>query len=444
MNKRSHIHKKADSSASNPVLSQLQSRPLIAQAQPQSEKHLTQTQIENQEFQQQKFEATRLKLQAKYDTITPEGQERLTVLQAKMSDSLQRRLKHALSFGSNFANIPISRPDAPSQLPVQTKLTIGQTGDKYEKEAHQFAEELDKETHAPVFQQAEQKLHREEMSVEEKEIQRKPMLQRQLQAGKGGNEMIVRRALSNNKLNVVGEKHKESEDRGRDNERQFCYEKTGSKKYWTEQEFRDRKYNLLKDSFHDKRETADPWELRMQQNCAILEKYALMICEQTVENWNKEKTMNIIQKTMKTFVKNMEEEYELLKLGFNGFTWKIKNGKEGEKNLSKEIDELQKEYEVITKSDLLDLDPIKTAIKGMTDKIYMIEKTLGTKGNMKEVMEARSAAMHKAAENRGKEKGVWKVGDRHREDMQAMNPVAYELTSESKFVQEYENWTKKG
>ncbi|OWY63823.1 hypothetical protein B7486_50785 [cyanobacterium TDX16] len=122
MNKRSHIYKKADSSASNPVLSQFQSRPFIAQAKPQSQKPLTQTETKNQEFQQQKFEATRLKLQAKYGTITPEGQEQLTVLQAKMSGSLHKRLQDASSNGRNFANIPISRPDASSQQAVQRQL----------------------------------------------------------------------------------------------------------------------------------------------------------------------------------------------------------------------------------------------------------------------------------------------------------------------------------
>lgn len=184
MNKRSHLHKKPDSSASNPVQSQFQSRLNIAQAKPQSQKPLTQTQTENGEFQQQKFEATKLELQAKYGAITPEGQERLTVLQAKMSGLLQTRLEQASSNGRNFANIPISCPDAPSQEAVQTKLTIGEPGDKYEQEADKFAEQLDKLTHAPASPQAAQNLQHEEMSVEEKEIQRKPMLQ--LRAGEGG------------------------------------------------------------------------------------------------------------------------------------------------------------------------------------------------------------------------------------------------------------------
>ena len=166
MNKRSHIHKKADSSASNPVHSQLQSRPFIAQAQPQSSKPISKTETETQEFQQHNSEATKLKLQAKYGTITPEGQERLTVLQAKISSTLQRRLEHASSKGSNFAHIPISRPDAPSQLAVQTKLTIGKPGDKFEQQANRVAAQVVNQINAPISPQARQSqpVQREEMS----------------------------------------------------------------------------------------------------------------------------------------------------------------------------------------------------------------------------------------------------------------------------------------
>ena len=160
----------------------MQSRPKIAQAQPQSHKPLTQTQTENQEFQQQKFEATKLELQAKYSTITPEGQERLTVLQAKMSGLLYRRLQQASSNGRNFANIPRSRPDAPSQSAIQTKLTIGKPGDKYEQEAQVAT--LVKQINAPVSVQVGQNLQREEMPEEEEKLQIKPMLQ--LRAAAGG------------------------------------------------------------------------------------------------------------------------------------------------------------------------------------------------------------------------------------------------------------------
>ena len=186
MNKRLHSHKKADSSASNPVRSQFQSRPFIAQAKPKSQKPVTQTETENQEFQQHKFEATKLELQAKYGIITPEGQERLTVLQAKMSGTLQRRLEHALSNGSNLTNIPISSPDAPSQLAVQRKLTIGEPGDKYEQEADRVASQVVKQINTPAPQQTgqSQPIQREEVAEEEEKLQMKPMLQ--LRAAVGG------------------------------------------------------------------------------------------------------------------------------------------------------------------------------------------------------------------------------------------------------------------
>ena len=138
---------------------------------------------ENQEFRQQKFEATKLEIQAKYGTITPEGQERVTVLQAKMTDLVQRRLDHASRFGHNFANIPISRPDAPSQPVVQTKLTIGEPGDKYEQEADRVAAQVVKQIDAPVSGQGGQNVQREELSEEEKDLQMKPMLQFRLAKG---------------------------------------------------------------------------------------------------------------------------------------------------------------------------------------------------------------------------------------------------------------------
>jgi hypothetical protein len=179
MNKRSHIHKKADSSASSPVLSQFHPSPFVIQAQSRSQKPLAQTETENREFQQHNVEVTRLQIQAEHGTIAPEGQEQLTVLQAKMSGLLQERLQHASRFSHNFANIPISRPEVlPHQL-VQTKLTIGKPGDKYEQEADRVAAQVVNQINAPVSQQAEKNVQREEMSVEEKELQMKPMLQLQ-------------------------------------------------------------------------------------------------------------------------------------------------------------------------------------------------------------------------------------------------------------------------
>ncbi len=92
----------------------------------------TQQDIENETFALQQMEATKLEIQAKFGSITPEGQERLDVLQAKMNGLLLSRVKTASQFGHNIANISLKRLDTPA--PVQAKLTIGEPGDKYEQE----------------------------------------------------------------------------------------------------------------------------------------------------------------------------------------------------------------------------------------------------------------------------------------------------------------------
>lgn len=114
MKERLQIRKKADSSPAISEESELLSRSLTNQAKQQSHTPVTQTEIENQEFQQNQVEATKLQLQAKYGNITPEAQERLTVLQAKMNGLLLSRVEQGSRFGHNFANIAVNRGDAAS------------------------------------------------------------------------------------------------------------------------------------------------------------------------------------------------------------------------------------------------------------------------------------------------------------------------------------------
>ncbi|MEH2168450.1 MAG: DUF4157 domain-containing protein [Nostoc sp.] len=148
--------------------SQLAYRPFGGQTQKASFTPVTQTDVENEAFAEEKMEVTGLELQAKHGTITPEGQERLTVLQAKMDRSLNYRLEKATRFGHNFANIPVRRPDTPT--PIQAKLTIGEPGDRYEQEADQTARQVMQRIHQPQSEQ----LQREELPDEEDELQMKP------------------------------------------------------------------------------------------------------------------------------------------------------------------------------------------------------------------------------------------------------------------------------
>ena len=63
--------------------------------------------MENNAFEQHPFEATGRKATAAYGTTTPEEQEQLGVLQAKMDYSWAERLQRVTRFGHNVANIPI-------------------------------------------------------------------------------------------------------------------------------------------------------------------------------------------------------------------------------------------------------------------------------------------------------------------------------------------------
>lgn len=137
MKQRLHISKKADSSATVSEEAQFQSHPSTHKTQQQTNTPVSQTEVENQEFQQQQLEATKLAIQAKHGTITPEGQTQLTLLQAKMNDVLHRRVEQGAGFCHNLENIALHHPNSiPS---VQAKLAIAQPGDKSEQQADQVA-----------------------------------------------------------------------------------------------------------------------------------------------------------------------------------------------------------------------------------------------------------------------------------------------------------------
>ncbi|WP_228038852.1 DUF4157 domain-containing protein [Nostoc sp. LEGE 12450] len=145
---------------------QLAHRPYGSEIQKASVAAKTPTDIENEGFAEQQMEATGLSIQAKSGSITSEGQERLTVLQAKMNGLLNSRLEHATRFGHNIAKIPLRRPDTP----IQAKLTIGEPGDKYEQEADETARQVVQRIHEPQSK----KLQRESLPEKEDELQMKP------------------------------------------------------------------------------------------------------------------------------------------------------------------------------------------------------------------------------------------------------------------------------
>ncbi|MEH2335384.1 eCIS core domain-containing protein [Nostoc sp.] len=161
----SSINSNSQAAEQNPKLAY---RPFGSQIQKASAAPVTQSTKEDVAFAEQKMEAFGLELQAKYGKITPEGQERLTVLQAKMNGLLNSQLEHARRFSHNIANIPLRRPDTPT--PIQAKLTIGEPGDKYEQEADETARQVVQRIHQPQSD----KHQRESLPEEEDELQMKP------------------------------------------------------------------------------------------------------------------------------------------------------------------------------------------------------------------------------------------------------------------------------
>ncbi|MEH2120429.1 eCIS core domain-containing protein [Nostoc sp.] len=162
----SSINTNSQTAEQNPKLAY---RPFGSQIQKASAAPVTQSRKEDVAFTEQKMEAFGLELQAKYGKITPEGQERLTVLQAKMDGLLNSRLEHATRFSYNIANIPLTRPDTPT--PIQAKLTIGEPGDKYEQEADKIADKVVER----IYQPQSKKLQRESLPEDEEELQMKPL-----------------------------------------------------------------------------------------------------------------------------------------------------------------------------------------------------------------------------------------------------------------------------
>ncbi|MBN3874428.1 hypothetical protein [Nostoc sp. JL33] len=81
--------------------------------------------IENQQYQQDRFEATKLKIQSKNNKnnmVTPQQQERSTVLQTKKTDLWRSSLEKADRYGHHLANVSVNSSYVSSQQPIQAKF----------------------------------------------------------------------------------------------------------------------------------------------------------------------------------------------------------------------------------------------------------------------------------------------------------------------------------
>lgn len=124
-------HQGIQKSSLNPPTPQERSplapRPPTGQTALDAENAHTQEEIENDVFDQNRFEAFALRLKAEHGAITPEEQARWGVLQAKMHDFWVQRLGTTAPANHNFAHIPVQTPEPPpnhSTLPGSLKAGI--------------------------------------------------------------------------------------------------------------------------------------------------------------------------------------------------------------------------------------------------------------------------------------------------------------------------------
>ena len=85
--------------------------------------------------------------------------------------NLDEQSEQSQHLGHNLLNIPVNAPGTEPPPPIQTKLTIGQPGDKYEQEADQVASEVVQQINSPVSDQSAQgqTVQRQEAAPEEEE-----------------------------------------------------------------------------------------------------------------------------------------------------------------------------------------------------------------------------------------------------------------------------------
>jgi hypothetical protein len=166
------VHRsRSQSPQSSSSTSQFAPRPFPVQ---EPKRPPTQEDIENDAFQQNKFEAFGLQLKEKHGTITPVEQEKLGMLQAKMDSFWVQRMERAKAQPNlleilirNAQTAQVTEPAAP----VQPKLTVGQPNDQYEQEADRVAEQV--MSMAPPVTPNIQRQTEEE----QEEIQTKPLVE---------------------------------------------------------------------------------------------------------------------------------------------------------------------------------------------------------------------------------------------------------------------------
>ncbi len=276
----------------------------------------------------------------------------------------------------------------------------------------------------------------------------------------GGSQQIVqRKALSKDKLNVAGEIHPES-DAQRELERAFSAEKTGSPNYWQEPEFKTLDGARADPTFHRLHQYMD-YLYSLNLNTLIQRHDELNgdipeAKQNYINNWVTvtpyiTENLNAFFKELKkyengTLIVSDESEQKILNKIIKNYRQSL-SGFWSNLTETFEIPELavaEPKPKETTKgleiSDFLFVHELKLFWTYVTEVFKLFEEKSGNK-NAEEISLARSMAMNHAAESKKDEKGVWKIGNDHVKDIIIKTDEQnYNLITRPDFIKEFQEW----
>ena len=256
------------------------------------------------------------------------------------------------------------------------------------------------------------------------------------------SNMIIQQKIEENKLNIVGEFHPESDKRGRNHEKQFVQERYGLKKYWQEYEF-------ATDLEGEKTFGDDPL-----LNLAHAATFALQFIDILKNDFGN-------NNDLKNF-ESVEEQFIEICLGIEHYADHIDQW-----FIELKDDFLGSELLIDVKKSLISINDAKNLddneFNTFFDNLELLEnfaktliaKLVPNKKNQpldeldEDLTKDRSKEMFRVAMLASSDKnniGVWKVGNRHIEDMIPFMET-YEIehlaiTPESEFTPEFNDWNK--
>lgn len=251
---------------------------------------------------------------------------------------------------------------------------------------------------------------------------------------------IIRRKIEKNKLNVVGENHRESHNR-RDSEKAMLKEKYefSENKYWTENELN---YSVEGET----RYGDDLWLLVAQSASMLLDRILWLKDEvdDAIFDWVDNQVIESMEDIYEE-VKQLDIAVASLADSPQGQKYKalIAQAKNIVKDLPKKVDHyaLDIEEEDLPKHLGELLESIKVWKIPVTEMLKRMNYNPIDKPQelTDQIKESRSLYMYMAGEE-SNETGVWKVGEGHVQDMKGLASDKTSLTTREEFNTEYEAW----